>query len=81
MLHINVLKLLRSCRWFSLSNLDVRYCIQTVTMLQLPYMLQLHVTATSSVPARLGKGQGTKEIGHNLACERQEFRHYFVRKR
>ena len=24
----------------------------------------------TSVPARLGKGQGAKEIGHNLACER-----------
>ena len=26
-----------------------------------------------SVPARLGKGQGEKEIGHNRACERPKF--------
>ena len=26
-----------------------------------------------SVPARLGKGQGEKEIGHNLARERPKF--------
>ena len=31
----------------------------------------LTIYNSSSVPARLGKGQGTKEIGHNLACERQ----------
>ena len=34
-----------------------------------------------SVPARLGKGQGAKEIGHNLACEQQKFGHNLVRKR
>ena len=34
-----------------------------------------------SVPARLGKGQGAKEIGHNLACERPKFGHNLVRKR
>ena len=34
-----------------------------------------------SVPARLGKGQGAKEIGHNLARERPKFGHNFVRKR
>ena len=33
-----------------------------------------------SVPARLGKGQGAKEIGHNLACERPKFGHNLVRK-
>ena len=35
----------------------------------------------TSVPARLGKGQGAKEIGHNLACERPKFEHNLVRKR
>ena len=34
-----------------------------------------------SVPARLGKGQGAKEIGHNLACEQLKFGHNLVRKR
>ena len=29
----------------------------------------------TSVPARLGKGQGAKEIGHNLARERSKFGH------
>ena len=29
----------------------------------------------TSVPARLGKGQGAKEIGHNLARERPKFSH------
>ena len=33
-----------------------------------------------SVPARLGKGQGAKEIGHSLARERPEFGHNLVRK-
>ena len=35
----------------------------------------------SSVPARLGKGQGAKEIGHNLACEQLKFGHNLVRER
>ena len=34
-----------------------------------------------SVPARLGKGQGAKEIGHNLAREKPKFGHNLVRKR
>ena len=34
-----------------------------------------------SVPARLGKGQGAKEIGHNLARDRPQFWHNLVRKR
>ena len=34
-----------------------------------------------SVAARLGKGQGAKEIGHNLARERPKFGHNLVRKR
>ena len=38
-------------------------------------------TVVCSVPARLGKGQGAKEIGHNLACERPKFGHNLVRKR
>ena len=32
-----------------------------------------------STPARLGKGQGAKEIGHNLARERPKFGHNLVR--
>ena len=35
----------------------------------------------NSVPARLRKGQGAKEIGHNLARERPKFGHNLVRKR
>ena len=34
-----------------------------------------------SVPARLGKGQGAKEIGHNLAHEQPKFGHNLVRER
>ena len=34
-----------------------------------------------SVPARLGKGQGAKEIGHSLARERPNFGHNLVRER
>ena len=36
---------------------------------------------TGSVPARVGKGQGAKKIGHNLARERPKFGHDLVRKR
>ena len=39
------------------------------------------VCASLSVPAGLGKGQGAKEIGHNLACEQLKFGHNLVRKR
>ena len=35
----------------------------------------------SGVPARLGKGQGAKEIGHNLAREQPKFWHNLVHKR
>ena len=35
----------------------------------------------NSVSARLGKGQGAKEIGHNLARERPKFGHNLVHKR
>ena len=38
--------------------------------------LRLH-----GVLARLGKGQGAKEIGHNLARERPKSGHNLVRKR
>ena len=34
-----------------------------------------------NVPARLGEGQGAKEIGHNLAREQPRFGHNLVRKR
>ena len=34
-----------------------------------------------SVPARLGKGQGAKEVGHNLAREQPKFGHNLVRER
>ena len=34
-----------------------------------------------NVPARLGKGQGAKEIGHNLARERPKFGHNPARER
>ena len=42
--------------------------------------MDLHIN-TVSVPARLGKGQGAKEIGHNLAHERPKFGHNLVCKR
>ena len=35
----------------------------------------------NSVPASLGKGQGAKEIGHNVAREQPKFGHNLVRKR
>ena len=34
-----------------------------------------------SDPARLGKWQGAKEIGHNLAREQPKFEHNLVRER
>ena len=37
------------------------------------YSTLQYITRDCSVPARLGKGQGAKEIRHNLACERQKF--------
>ena len=36
-------------------------------------------THVNSVAARLGKGQGAKEIGHNLAREQPKFGHKLVR--
>ena len=42
--------------------------------------LMLYISIVS-VPARLGKGQGAKEIGRNLARERPKFGHNLVRKR
>ena len=38
-------------------------------------------TQLFSVPDRLGKGQGAKEIGHNLAHEKTKFGHNLVCKR
>ena len=38
-------------------------------------------TAVISAPAWLGKGQGAKEIGHDLVRERPKCGHNFVRKR
>ena len=43
--------------------------------------LTLNYRLYHSVPAMLGKGQGAKEIGHNLARERPKFGHNLVRKR
>ena len=39
------------------------------------------VCSVYSVPARLGNGQGAKEIRHNLARERPKFGHNLVSKR
>ena len=44
-------------------------------------LAQSHRHTRYSVPARLGKGQGAKEMGHNLARERPKFGHNLVRKR
>ena len=41
----------------------------------------IYIYIEGSVPARLGKGQGAKEIGHNLAREQPKFGHNLVRKR
>ena len=41
----------------------------------------LYIICTASVPARFGKGQGPKEIGHNLKRERPKFGHNLVRTR
>ena len=43
--------------------------------------MRLIVYIVLSVPARLGKGQGAKEIGHNLAREQPKFGHNLVCKR
>ena len=42
--------------------------------------VQFSECAVPSVPARFGKGQGAKEIGHNPARERPKFGHNLVRK-
>ena len=42
---------------------------------------QLKLINDHSVPAKLGKGQGAKEIVHNLARERPKFGHNLLRKR
>ena len=39
------------------------------------------VVGIGTVPARLGKGQGANEIGHNLAREQPKFGHNLVRER
>ena len=49
-------------------------CQNTVTIFQ-------NSVTVISVPARLGKGQGAKEIGHNLAREQSKFGHNLLRKR
>ena len=49
-----------------------------LTDLQLP---QIILSSYISVPARLGKGQGAKEIEHNLARAQPKFGHNLVRKR
>ena len=38
-----------------------------------------YTITTASVPARSGKGQDAKEIGHNLAREQPKFGHNLVR--
>ena len=43
--------------------------------------LRYILTWLFSVLARLGKGQGAKEIGHNLAREQRKIGHNLVRKR
>ena len=45
------------------------------------YNMSMSNLSMPSVPARFRKGQGEKEIGHNLACERPKFWHNLVRKR
>ena len=45
------------------------------------YLVRDLMYATISVPARLGKGQGAKEIGHILAREQPKFGQNLVRKR
>ena len=58
------------------NHLDFPYSLLTVVF---GYNFKLHdYPLILSVPARLGKGQGAKEIGHNLACERPKFGHNLV---
>ena len=44
-------------------------------------MIRIASYIASSVPARLGKGQGAKEMGHNVAREQRKIGHNLVRKR
>ena len=53
----------------------------TATATRLCSFMATELHSYISVPARLGKGQGAKEIGHNLARERPKFGHNLVRKR
>ena len=52
-----------------------------ISLVALQTLLHLMPCVQYSVPARLGKGQGAKEIGHNLAHEQPKFGHNLVRKR
>ena len=52
-----------------------------VSIAMFSFQLYLLGLTVISVPARLGKGQGAKEIGNNLARERPKFGHNLVRKR
>ena len=54
--------------------------VSTLYMLHRSIKYRIEVY-NNSVPARLGKGQGAKEIGHNLARERPKFGHNLVHKR
>ena len=58
------------------NRLDFPYSLLAVVF---GYNFKLHdYPLILGVPARLGKGQGAKEIGHNLARERPKFGHNLV---
>ena len=64
---------------FSLYKLELQVEMQASSI---KYRTQFwYHKAGMGVPAWLGKGQGAKEIMHNLAHERSKFWHNLVRKR
>ena len=50
-----------------------RFCICRETIFSVIESAALKPISNISVPARLGKGQGAKEIGHNIVRERPKF--------
>ena len=62
------------------SPIGILYYHPDVDLCQLVSFIR-QANLSYSVPARLGKGQGAKEIGHNLAREQPKFGHNLLRKR
>ena len=62
------------------TNIIIIY-IHVASYISVVFQLLGNLLVCLSVPARLGKGQGAKEIGHNLAREQPKFGHNLVRER